>query len=72
MTVVCALLIVAFVAREYCAAKERQELLRRIQAPQNVIAEEATAHKRPKPMQVWSDEQYKQLAESRGQVPVGD
>ena len=67
MTIICGLLIVAFVAREYFAAKEREKLVRRIQSPQSVIVEEAPKH--PSAIAVRTDAQYRKLMESRGQIP---
>jgi hypothetical protein len=66
---ICVALVLALVAQAYFNGREREKLLRRIQAPQNVIVEEATAHKRPTPERVWTDEQYRQLMLSRSQIP---
>lgn len=60
-------LLIAFVLREHMHRQEQKELLRRIQSPQQVIAKEAP--KREKPERVWTDEQYRQLMLSRGQIP---
>jgi hypothetical protein len=49
------------------AQKEREKLVRRISEPQQVIVENAP--KREKPERVWTDEQYKKLMLSRGQIP---
>lgn len=65
VVVIC--LLLAFALREHMHRQEQRELLRRIQSPQQVIAKEAP--KREKPERVWTDEQYRQLMLSRGQIP---
>jgi len=67
MIFVCCLLVVALVAQAYFNWREREKLVRRLQSPQNVIVEEAPKH--PKPERVFTDQQYKKLMESRGQIP---
>jgi hypothetical protein len=67
VTFVCIVLVLALIVQGYFAWREREKLLRRIAEPQQVIVENAP--KREKPERVWTDEQYRQLMLSRGQIP---
>jgi len=68
MIFICIALIAAIVALEYFHWREREKLVRRIQSPQQVVVEESKKHEPA--VKVWSDEQYKKLMQSRGQIPV--
>jgi hypothetical protein len=68
MIFVCALLVIALVAQSYFAWREREKLTRRIASPQQVVVEESKKHEPA--TKVWSDDQYKKLMQSRGQMPV--
>jgi len=67
LAVICVALIGLNVVQYVYAQKEREKLVRRISEPQQVIVENIP--KREKPERVWTDEQYKQLMISRGQIP---
>jgi hypothetical protein len=67
VAVICAALIGLNVVQYISAQKERERLVRRVAEPQQVIVENAP--KREKPERVWTDEQYKELMLSRGQIP---
>jgi hypothetical protein len=67
LAVISVALIALNVVQYISAQKEREKLVRRISEPQQVIVENAP--KREKPERVWTDEQYKKLMESRGQIP---
>lgn len=68
MIFICALLIVALVAQGYFNWREREKLIRRVVSPQQVVVEESKKHEPA--VKVWSDDQYKKLMQSRGQMPV--
>lgn len=68
MTYVCIALILALAAQTYFTGREREKLTRLITSPQQVFAEEAKKHEPA--TKVWSDDQYKKLMQSRGQMPV--
>lgn len=67
IAVICVALIALDVVQYVCAQKEREKLVRRIAEPQQVVVENVP--RREKPERVWTDEQYKKLMESRGQIP---
>lgn len=69
MTFVCIALVLLLGLQAYLNGREREKLLRRIQSPQQVIVEEASAKPRRKPEQIWTDAQYKRLNEERGSIP---
>jgi len=68
MTFVALALIAYCVYRELTWRSERKELLQRLQAPHQAIAEATPKPKRktPPPIPVDSDEAWKELNESRG------
>ena len=68
MIFVCGLLILALVAQSYFNWREREKLVKRVVSPQQVVVEESKKHEPA--TKIWSDDQYKKLMQSRGQMPV--
>lgn len=65
MTVVCIALIVAFVAREYMAWKEREKMQRRLTNPQQVVVEERPKRAKVEPVSMNDDAAFKRRREER-------
>lgn len=68
MIFVCIALILALAAQTYLTGREREKLIKRVVSPQQVVVEESKKHEPA--TKVWSDDQYKKLMQSRGQMPV--
>jgi hypothetical protein len=67
LALVCVALIALNVVQYVYAQKEREKLVRRIAEPRQVMVQEAP--KREPPERVWTDEQFRRLMLSRGQIP---
>lgn len=67
MTVVCIALILAFVAREYMAYKEREKMQKRLTNPQQVIVEDRPKRPKVEPVSMNDDAAFKRRREARGQ-----
>lgn len=68
MTFVCIALVILVGFVLWMAKQEREKLIKRVVSPQQVVVEESKKHQPA--VKVWSDDQYKKLMQSRGQMPV--
>lgn len=68
MTFICIALVILVGFVLWMAKQEREKLIKRVVSPQQVVVEESKKHEPA--VKVWSDDQYKKLMQSRGQIPV--
>lgn len=68
MTFICIALVILVGFVLWMAKQEREKLIKRVVSPQQVVVEESKKHEPA--VKVWSDDQYKKLMQSRGQMPV--